>query len=158
VGGNCYRDAIASCVTLPVNPPQLLTNEPGNMVGPTRQGVDDLIALDPGAYWDPNIGPDVDGDGSPDGGVAGGCMAAGTCSVSPRIAAIPVFDVEDYYLGKVSGRTDIKIVRILGFFFEPMGAHNGEVTGRFMTYPAKLTPGSTFNNKGSFLRTIILVR
>jgi hypothetical protein len=158
VGGNCYRDAIADCVTIPVNPPQQLTNEPGNMVGPTRQGVDDLIALDQGAYWDPGIGPDVDGDGSPDGGVAGGCMAAGTCAVSPRIAAIPVFDVEDYYLGKVSGRTDVKIVRILGFFFEPMGAKNGEVTGRFMTYPATLSPGSTYNNKGSFLRTVILVR
>ena len=29
-----------------------LTQEPGAMSGPTTQGMDDLIARDPGAYWD----------------------------------------------------------------------------------------------------------
>jgi hypothetical protein len=94
----------------------------------------------------------------PPGGIEGGCMAAGTCMISPRIAAIPVFDVEDYYQGKLSGRTDVTIVRILGFFFEPMASGNGEVTGRLMTYPAKPSAGSSFNNTGSFLRSIVLVR
>ncbi len=30
----------------------LMDPEPGNMVGPTTQGIDDLIAKDPYAYWD----------------------------------------------------------------------------------------------------------
>ena len=30
----------------------LLLMEPGNMVGPTTQGIEDLIAQDPDAYWD----------------------------------------------------------------------------------------------------------
>ena len=31
---------------------QLFDSEPGNMVGPTKQGMDDLIDRDPNAYWD----------------------------------------------------------------------------------------------------------
>jgi hypothetical protein len=154
-GGNEYRENIAECDLTPIIPPTMLTNEPGNMVGPTRQGVDDLIALDPNAWWNPNKN---NGPNMPPGGIEGGCMAAGTCMISPRIAAIPVFDVEDYYQGQLSGRTDVTIVRILGFFFEPMTTGNGEVTGRLMTYPAKPSAGSSFNNTGSFLRSIVLVR
>ncbi len=85
-------------------------------------------------------------------------MAAGTCTVSPRIAAVPVFNIDDYYQGQLSGRQDVEIVRILGFFFEEMGAKAGEVTGHFVTYPAKPSGGSSFNNTGSFLRSIVLVR
>jgi Flp pilus assembly protein TadG len=153
-GASRYRDDIGGCDTTPINPPWTLTNEPGNMVGPTRQGVDDQIALDPGAYWDPTI---YNGPNNPPGGIAGGCMADGTCTISPRIAAVPVFNTEEYYQGQLSGRLEVQIVRILGFFFEPTGA-SGEVKGRFVTYPARLTAGTALNSTGSFLRAIILVR
>ena len=51
-GGSDYRRDIAGCNTLVVPFGYDLTPEPGNMVGPTKQGMDDLIARDPGAYWD----------------------------------------------------------------------------------------------------------
>ena len=49
---------ISIATTSPAATPQscasasLMTPEPGNMVGPTTQGIDDLIAQDPDAYWD----------------------------------------------------------------------------------------------------------
>ena len=51
-GGDWYRENIAQCNTTLVHLDQPIIQEPGNMVGPTNQGVDDLIALDPNAYWD----------------------------------------------------------------------------------------------------------
>ena len=48
-GGDKYRENIASCNGLPIEIGDTLTTEPGNMIGPTKQGVEDLIALDPDA-------------------------------------------------------------------------------------------------------------
>jgi hypothetical protein len=63
----------------------VLDVEPGNMVGPTKQGMQDLIDKDRGAVWDESLN-----DGR--GGIKGGCMEAGTCDLSPRVVAIPVYD------------------------------------------------------------------
>ena len=41
-----------TCTGLPVSIGDTLESENGNMIGPTRQGVNDLIALDPNAQWD----------------------------------------------------------------------------------------------------------
>ena len=51
VGGDCYRDAISGCAPVILGPGNTLANEPGNMIGPTVQGVDALIAQDPTAAW-----------------------------------------------------------------------------------------------------------
>ena len=51
-GGDEYRWNIANCNTTMMGCGDLLLMEPGNMVGPTTQGIDDLIAQDPDAYWD----------------------------------------------------------------------------------------------------------
>jgi Flp pilus assembly protein TadG len=51
-GAAAYRWNIGECNTLMMKPGDLLLAEPGNMSGPTRQGMDDLIAKDPHAYWD----------------------------------------------------------------------------------------------------------
>ena len=52
-GGNDYRDNIATATVSPIPIGTTLQSENGNMIGPTAQGVDDLIALDPNADWDP---------------------------------------------------------------------------------------------------------
>ena len=69
------------------------------MIGPTNQGIRDLIAQDPGARWDTSLN-------GGQGGVAGGCMAMGTggCAISPRLVAIPVFNPDAYDAGRASGR------------------------------------------------------
>jgi hypothetical protein len=156
VGGNCYRDAIAGCAPLRYGDGrETLTIEPGNMVGPTRQGVDDLIALDPGARWE-----DPDGDLGPARGyVAGGCLASHTCTKSPRLVAVPVFDVDEYDLGRASGRQDIVITKIIGFFVESMNGN--DVVGRLCFYPGEpyvSATGISGPPGSSFIVSIALVR
>jgi hypothetical protein len=53
-GGDQYRDNIATCNAAEVWPGDWLATENGNMVGPTNQGMRDLIAQDPDAV----LGPD----------------------------------------------------------------------------------------------------
>src|SRR5262245_25795330 len=51
-GGDEYRWNIANCNTTIMEWGDLLLMEPGDKMGPTVQGVEDLIALDADAYWD----------------------------------------------------------------------------------------------------------
>lgn len=146
-GGQRYRTNIAQCNGLPVPIGSTLTNEPGNMIGPTAQGVRDLVALDPLASW----------TGGESGHVTGGCMSAGTCTLSPRMVALPIFNVDTYLTGRASGRTDIVIVNILGFFIE--GLEGNDVLGRLTHYPGTLTPGAgTLDPTSAFQRVILLVQ
>ena len=74
------------------------------MVGPTIQGINDLIDQDPGARWDSSCDCVV---GSKFG------------SHSPRVFPIPLYDPEFYAIGKTNGRTaDFRIAGFLGFFVE----------------------------------------
>ena len=54
IGGEWYRSNIHNCnttiININLNNPLFLLQEPGNMVGPTNDGVDQLIALDPNAH------------------------------------------------------------------------------------------------------------
>jgi len=50
VGANDYRNNIATCVTATVGCTNRYSVETGNMVGPTAQGVNDLIGSSPDAY------------------------------------------------------------------------------------------------------------
>lgn len=109
-----YRQNIAECNTavIPIGAP--MTPEPGNMVGPTRQGTSDLIAKDPSAYWDDHCD-------CVKGSAFGG--------KSPRVAVIPVYDPVYYAEGKANGRNaSLKIANYIGFFLERM--EGNEVIGR----------------------------
>ncbi len=52
-GGNDYRTNIATCASQLVTCQKTYGVEPGNMIGPTKQGVVDLIGSPPDT-WDPN--------------------------------------------------------------------------------------------------------
>jgi len=181
-GGNVYRNNITSCGGLPssfaapttVCPTNIgnadaaywaergcFATEPGNMVGPTRQGIEELIARDGGAYW--GTGP----DGTP--GIMGSNFDPPTSS--PRVVPIGLLDIDNFLSQDPSGANGvIRLVNIYGFFVEGMGdvdlttgamslAGNGRsVIGRVMTIPATASGTSTLPNSASFLRTIILVR
>jgi len=75
-GANAYRASIAGCDPTPVVLNTPIPLEMGNMKGPTRQGIEDLIALDPSAYWDNGTNSLVSQYG----------MA------SPRVRTIPLYD------------------------------------------------------------------
>ena len=126
VGGDCYREAIANCAPLRYadDDSDYVTVEPGNMQGPTRQGMQDLIDLDPNARWDTTLNR-----------IVGSCVNDPTpCSTkSPRLVAVPVFDPDEYQFDQANGRTEIRIVKIMGFFIEQM--IGDDVVGRLCYYP-----------------------
>ena len=120
------------------------------MVGPTKQGVNDLIALDPGASWT-EFEP-----GYPRGTVMGGLGMA-----SPRLAFVPVFNAEIYMEGHQNGRIDaddaeIVITNFVGMFFND--TQGNTVLGHLIPLGCTPTSGNLSNNTNSFLRTVILVR
>ena len=111
-GGNNYRWNIANCNTSFIELGDSLQVEPGNMAGPTRQGVGDLIAQDPDAYWD-------NGSNSVQGSAYG---------TSPRVIKIAFFDPR--YTPQ-SGRNYVIVSKLGAFFVEGMGPQSS-VVGIFM--------------------------
>jgi hypothetical protein len=148
-GGNNYRDNIATCDETVIGPGTVLETEPGNMVGPTSQGISALIAQDSAANWDPSA---LGGRGAP----VGGCMAAGTCGVSPRLVALAVFNPDVYDEARAGGRTDIIVTKIMGFWIQ--GMQGSDVLGYLTHYPALAMGGAPVEEDTTFLRTVILVR
>ena len=140
-GGDFYRDNISGCNTAVITWGDTIVQEPGNMVGPTIQGINDLINQDPGARWDDTCDCVV---GSKFG------------SHSPRVFPIPLYDPEFYSTGKTNGRTaDVRIAGFLGFFVEWEGGNqiHGKIT----------QVNGIFNDKGpkvgaSFPKAIRLVQ
>jgi hypothetical protein len=113
VGASDYRDNIATCNTnvIPIGfdmPP-----ENGNMVGPTREGTNDLVAQDPGAYWDTSCK----------------CVRGSAYGISPRVVVIPVYDPVAFANDQQQGKgIKLTVVNYLGFFIEEM--QGNEVVGR----------------------------
>jgi len=143
-GGSEYRDNISGCVGTRYRLGDLLTVEPGNMIGPTKQGTEDLIDLDPDADW-------------VNGGIEGGCMDAGTCTLSPRRVALPVYDLEQYLLSKMSGREEVIIRNFVGFFVDRMDGN--DVVGYLMTFPTEWDAGApTVGDDSAFSFSIFLIR
>ena len=76
------------------------------MGGPTTQGAEELIARDPGAYWD-------DASKTVKGSRFG--------NNSPRVFPIPLYDPIIYDSGKRNGRTaDLVTANWIGFFLDYM--------------------------------------
>ena len=114
IGADWYHDNIVGCNPTVIAVPFLMTSEPGNMSGPTMAGIDDLIAQDPGAYWDTATN-----------------SVKSTLSPSPRIFPIPLYDPEYYAAGKANGRNaDLKMANWIGFFVDGRAGNNvfGHIT------------------------------
>ena len=155
-GGAAYRANISGCVGKIWKIGDDIPKENGNMIGPTKQGTDDLIALDPNATWD-NINKVV----------TGSCVANNSCvdangqpiqySESPRIVAIPVFDLDYYLQTGGTGNGTVRIVNILGFFVTAMSGN--DVTGYLCTKPSLLVAGGgTIASASAFVKVITLIR
>jgi Flp pilus assembly protein TadG len=125
-GANAYRDWIAGCAPFVIAPGDTLNLEPGNMRGPTTQGVTDLIAQDPFAYWD-------------------GTKVVSSKGFSPRIVLVPLYDPN---YAPESGRNNVIVAKVGAFFIENLGPQ-GKVTGRFIQVTAPGEPCD--NNTGASL-------
>jgi Flp pilus assembly protein TadG len=139
-GANDYRNNIGGCNNAKITIGDLMTSEPGNMVGPTSQGMQTLVDLDPGAYWDTGCN----------------CVKGSAFSVSPRIRPLPLYDPVYYETGKRNGRNaDLKVANYLGFFVEEM--QGNEVVGRISPIPGLLSPTGA-PPTGAFAALIRLVQ
>jgi hypothetical protein len=137
-GAADYRENIGGCNTTLVTMGDLIDPEPGNMVGPTKQGMDDLILKDPDAYWNTSCN----------------CVRNSDFGVSPRITIIPLYDPIYYETGKHNGsNASLRVANLLGFFIEEMDGN--EVVGRITPVTA-LVKGNV-SPVGAFAQAIRLV-
>ena len=113
-GGDRYRDNISTCNSSAVNIGDTLWTENGIMIGPTKQGVNDLIDQDPGAKWDAT------------NKVITGSKYGETGS--PRIIRIPFFDPRFPF---TSGKQSFVVTNIASLFLEGISG-NGTVTARIL--------------------------
>lgn len=103
-GGDFYRDNIAKCNKAVMRLDDPIIQEPGDKMGPTIQGIQDLIDQDPNARWDTTCK----------------CVKDSAFAISPRVFPIPLYDPAHYADGKANGRVaDFKIANFLGFFAMP---------------------------------------
>ncbi len=116
VGGNFYRQNIATCNQSTITWGTEITQEPGDKSGPTIQGITDLYNMDPGAYWDTSCM----------------CVQGSAFKTSPRVFPIPLYDPWYYAVGKANGRpASFRIANFLGFFVDRVPSGNaiyGKVT------------------------------
>ncbi len=102
IGGDFYRENIATCNQSVVTWGTSMTQEPGDKSGPTIQGIEALIAKDPSARWDTDCK----------------CVkGSNTTGQSPRVFPIPLYDPYYYADGKANGRVaSFRVANFLGFF------------------------------------------
>jgi Flp pilus assembly protein TadG len=144
-GADDYENNIANCNTyhlpLSINPPYYMTQEPGNMVGPTSQGIDDLIAKDPNTRFDQNCK----------------CVRNSLFGSSPRITPLPLYDPVYYATGKMNGRNaDFKLANVMGFYIYERNGN--DVTGYIMPLLGVIDSGAGPAPAGALPMAIRLVQ
>ena len=138
-GGSWYEHNISQCNQAVFSPGSSMTQEPGNMVGPTVHGIEDLIAQDPTAYWDDDDGRVV----SPLGR-------------SPRVFPIPLYDPDAYQQGTTNGRNaTLVMVGWIGFFVE--SANGNQVYGRITPILGSIDENAGPAPEGTFPRAVRLI-
>lgn len=154
-GASAYQNRIVNCTEVDVPEEMNFSVEPGNMVGPTRAGVLNLIAQDPGATWVSGYPGSPNPDGT-FGRISGGCMDDGSCARSPRWRAVATFDVENYMSGHRTGRGEVYVTGFVGVFLQNMVGN--DVMAYISTFDFDPGPGTFTDDTSSFLRNVILVR
>ncbi|HEX2343284.1 MAG TPA: TadE/TadG family type IV pilus assembly protein [Vicinamibacterales bacterium] len=110
-GAEEYEWNIRNCNTRIVRWGEDLIQEPGAVMGPTIDGIRDLIARDPAAVWDSRCN----------------CIrnSAYGSGHSPRLFPIPLYDPVVYTEGVRNGRyADLVVANWIGFFVEEFDSNN----------------------------------
>ena len=128
-GGNDYSNNITGCnpATTSLGTPYDVEN--GNMVGPTKQGFDDLIAQDPGAVWNPSLNGGT-------GGVDGVSSQYGDWRNSPRVIPIALFDPNQIAGIQSGGNLSLTFNNFALFFVEGFIGNGVQapLKGRFLYF------------------------
>lgn len=143
VGASDYRDNIDGCNPAVIPMPFDAVPETGNMVGPTSQGMQDLIDKDPTASWDFSTNSVHHSTEYP--------------THSPREVVIPVYDPVVFADGQQHGKgIQLHFVNFIGFFIEPM--KGGQVYGRITPAIGVFDRNAGPAPKGAFPKVIRLVQ
>jgi hypothetical protein len=161
-GADDYRNNIKNCngTTYAIGETLTVSSEQGNMVGPTRQGVEgggpggmSITEKDPGATWN-NTTKTIEGSCAP-----GVCADGQWYAKSPRIVPVPLFNIDAFFAGSPNGKTTVTITNIMGFFIEGMcGTGNRDVCGRLVAIPGLTKGSSSVDDTAAFLLKVLLVR
>jgi hypothetical protein len=138
-GAAAYRRNICSCNASIIDLDTEYLIEPGNMVGPTYQGVSELIAQDPDAYWDERSNTVVSRWGMD----------------SPRVVTVALFDPSEI---TKPGRQYLRFNNFARVFIEEQADRKDPVTGRFLYYVPGIGRGRTGQTNGSLVRVLQLIR
>lgn len=138
-GAAAYRRNICSCNASVIDLDTEYLIEPGNMVGPTYQGVQRLIDQDPGAYFDETSNTVVSQYGMD----------------SPRVVTVALFNP-----GEITkpGRQYLRFNNFARIFIEEQASRRDPVTGRFLFYVPGLGRSRAGQTTGSLVRTLQLIR
>jgi hypothetical protein len=122
-GGSVYLDNVIGGSRMTIEIGDMLQIEPGNMVGPTAHGINDLISRDPDAYWnlDENT---IENSLFPE-------------FTSPRVCKVAMYD---FLEPPNEGRNYVTVVRLGAFFLEE--TQGNDVYGRFISIATGGTPGN----------------
>jgi Putative Flp pilus-assembly TadE/G-like len=144
-GANDYRNAIENCDNQVVPLNSNVPLEMGNMVGPTRQGVTNLIAQDPGSHWDTSTNTYVGSSAYPG-------------YTSPRLKIVPLYD--PYWITQVVGGNHNLVFNNFAVVFiegiQKIGKDEW-LQGRFMYYASGLGGSAPGGATGSLVRVLRLV-
>jgi len=138
-GAAAYRRNICSCNSSVIDLDTEYLVEPGNMVGPTYQGVQELIDQDPDAYWDEQSNSVVSRYGMD----------------SPRVVTVALFDP-----GEINrpGRQYLRFNNFARIFIEEQPTRQDPVTGRFLFYVPGVGHTRDGSTTGSLVRVLQLIR
>lgn len=123
-GADDYEENIRACVDTDqvYGIGKEVGTEPGDMVGPTNRGFNDLYSQDPNAVWNDNMDCVTDAayEYSND---------AHHCRSSPRIRPIPMFDPR---YGPANGYDQFRFTNFAGVFYE--GRDGNQLKARWIGY------------------------
>ena len=127
-GAKCYQWAIENCHPAIIEVDEEHWVETGNMQGPTRKGVENLIEKDSGAYWDEGCN------------CVKGSKHGETWEASERIGIVPTFDPSREF---DPGKKPIYFTNFVAVFFEKVegNGNNQRVYGRIL-WPTGIGGGS----------------
>jgi hypothetical protein len=145
--GNDLRANINQCAASPVVIGDRLDLDAGAAPATVAAGLQDLVDLDPAAHWNAATNR-----------VDGSCADAlpRCASLSPRIIALPVYDVNDLADRSRIGVTSVRVRNIVGFFIQSIAGNNA--TGRIVQHPGLRRDTITLLDASTFLRASLLVK
>lgn len=142
-GAAVYRQNICSCNDSQIELGEEYEIQTGNMVGPTAQGIDELIDEDPNAWWDPTM------DGGR-GGVRDSDYGEGLNS--PRVVKLAMFDASQI---EGSGMQTIVFNNFALMFIEDQVSMQDPVMGRFLYFVSgEESSGPTTGSLVRYLRLV----